>query len=565
MIHPATKYALDVVAGEVIAAALVRHGCRQHLDELDASADPEYPFVFDGEAADHILDFCHLCHHFEGEWAGDPFEPEPWQVFVLSSLFGWLRRSDGTRRYRKALIMVARKNGKTLLGAVIGLYCLLLDGEQGAQVINFANSLDQARILFRAAEQMRRRSSSISRKVRCVKDNLHVLETASFWRPLANDAGHLDGLHAHLGICDELHEHDGATYEVVESSMGARAQPLIVSITTAGFDSEGFGAQIYEYYRDVVDPRSGVINDEAFVYIAELDTKDDPFDESNWIKANPNLGVSVRLDYLRGEARKAQDLPRARNNFLTKHLDRWTAQKTLWLPIDDWDKCPSSIDLEALKGCRCIAGLDLSTNTDLTSMVLIFWEIDPIVVLPFFWLPEVNLRARSDNDRARYTDWHAGGLLELTPGNVIDYEFIEKRVEDLGREYRIVELAYDPFNATQTSIHLQDSGLPVVRVDQTYAQLNDACQRLEALILSHRLNHGGHSVLRWNAQNVAVKRNAHGQIRPVKDDPKRRIDGIAALVTGLARVLPQPEVKEERLVFHCPPSSRPRDYLEFDS
>lgn len=563
MTHPATLYALDVVAGEVRAGRLVRHACQRHLDELVASADPEYPFVFDEEAADHVLDFCPLCHHFEGEWAGLPFEPEPWQVFVLASIFGWLRRSDGSRRFRKAFIEVARKNGKTLLAAVIGLYCLLLDGEAGAQVINFANSLDQARILFRAAEQMRDRSRSIARKTGSVKDNLHVLDSASFWRPLANDSKHWDGLNAHLGLGDEIHEHDGKTYDVVESSMGARSQPLMLSITTAGFNPEGFGGQLHAYYRDVVDPKTGVENDEAFVFIAELDPKDDPFNEAAWVKANPNLGVSVKLEYLRGEARKARDLPRALNNFLTKHLDRWTAQKTLWLPIEHWDQCPSEIDTRALLGRRCIAGLDLSTNTDLTALALIFWELDPVVVLPYFWLPEDNLNARSDKDRVRYNDWHAAGLLELTPGNVIDYDYIEHRALELARIYHVFELAYDPYKAMQTAIHLQDAGLTVVRVDQTYGQLNEGCQRLEALVLSHGLNHGGHPVLRWNARNVAVRRSPAGEIKPAKDDEKKRIDGISALVTGLARVVRQPKAAaNQEAVFHRPPSSRRRDYLE---
>lgn len=560
--HPAAVYARDVVEGRIVAGAPVRWACQRHLDDLEASAGGSFPYVFDVDAAGYVLAFCPLCSHFEGEWAGQPFEPSPWQVFILAMLFGWLRR-DGTRRFRKAFVMIARKNGKTFIAAVVALYMLVLDGEPGAQVINFANALDQARILHRAGDVMRERSPSLSRRVGAVADNLYVQSSASYWRPLANDAAHWDGLNAHLGLCDELHEHDGRTYHVVESSMGSRRQPLMLSISTAGFNHEGFGGEVYDYMKSVVDPQSDVVNEEAFVYIAELDKKDDPFDESVWVKANPNLGISVKADFLRGEAQKAKTLIRAANNFLTKHLNLWTTAKTGWLPMDRWDACPSDLDSRSLEHKRCIAGLDLSTNTDLTSLVLVFLDEPVVPVLPFYWLPEDRLRARVELDHVPYDVWRDAGHIETTPGDVIDYDFIERRIAELALLYEIVELCYDPYKATQTAIHCEAAGLQVVRVDQTFANLHEASQHLETLVLAGRLNHGGHPVLRWNAQNAAVKRNAQGEIRPVKDDHKRRIDGIAATVTALSRVVRQPPTPPPpQLEFHRPPSSRRRDFTE---
>lgn len=563
--HPATAYARDVVDGRIVAGGPVRHACQRHLDDLAAAEDPAFTFFFDVDAADHVLEFCGLCRHFEGEWAGETFRPQPWQVFILASIFGWLRRADMRRRFRKAFVMVSRKNGKTFLAAVIGLYMLTVDGEAGAQVINFANALDQARILHRAGDIIREKSPSLARKIGSVKDNLFVLSSASFWRPLANDATHWDGLNGHLGLCDELHEHDGKTYHVVESSMGARRQPLMLSITTAGFNHEAFGGEMYDYFKAVVDPKSSVANDEAFAYIAELDEGDDHFDETVWIKANPNLGVSCRLDYLRGEAQKARDLQRSLNNFLTKHLDRWTSQKVRWLDMERWDACPAVIDVEDLVGRRAIAGLDLSTNWDLTALALLFWELDPTPVLVWYWLPEENLAPRVDHDRVPYDVWVRDGAIELTPGNVVDYDFIEARILELAARFRLVEVAYDPYKAMQTATHLQAAGLTPVRVDQNHANLHEACKWLEGRIAGGRFSHGGNPVLRWNAKNVSVKRNAAGEIKPFKEDEKGRIDGITACLNAVARAIRQPnEPPPGEITFHRPPSSRRRDFLEFD-
>ena len=567
MTHPTTAYALDVVEGRIVTGELVRHACQRHLDDLEASQrDMAYPYYFDEDAVDHVLAFCPLCHHFEGEWAGQPFEPAAWQIFILGSLFGWLRRQDHTRRFRKAFVMVGRKNGKTLFAAVIGYYCLLLDGEHGAQVISFANSLDQAETtLFRAAEEMREGSPSIRKKVGHASGNLHVLPTASFWRPLANNSKRWDGLNVHLGISDETHEHDGKTYRVVESSMGSRRQPLMLAITTAGFDHAGFGGQLYDYMKRVVTPKTEVENDEAFAYIAQLDPDDDRDDERNWIKANPNLGVSKKLEWLQGEWKKSKGMPSERGNFLVKELNVWTTQTESWLDLQEWDACADPVDVQALRGQRAIAGVDLSSTTDLTAVVLVFWELEPVAVLPFFWHPQENLQARVTRDEVPYDAWADQGLIELTPGNVIDYDFIEHRVAELSKEFQILFVGYDPHHALQFALHLEAQGFAPVRVDQTQAVLHEPCKELEKLLKAKKLAHGGHPVLRWNAQNAAVKRNAAGEIKPTKVDDRKRMDGISALVNGLALSIRQPKLPTREIVFHRPPSSRKRDFLEFSS
>ena len=565
MTDPTTQYALDVVEGRIVTGELVRFACQRHLEDLEAShQDLSFPFYFDEDAVDNVLAFCPLCHHFEGEWAGQPFDPEPWQIFILGSLFGWLRRHDHTRRFRKAFVMVGRKNGKTLFAVVVGYYVLLLDGEPGAQVISFVNSLDQAETtLFRAAEEVRSRSPSIRKRVGAVSGNLHVIPTSSFWRPLANNSRKWDGLNAHLGLSDETHEHDGKTYRVVESSMGSRRQPLMLAITTAGFDHAGFGGQLYDYMKRVVTPKSEVENDEAFAFIAQLDRDDDPDDEGVWIKANPNLGVSKKLEWLRGEWQKSKGMPSERGNFLVKELNVWTTQTESWLDLEDWDACASPVDPTALRGQRAIAGVDLSSTTDLTSLVLIFWEIEPLPVLPFFWHPQENVQARVNRDEVPYDTWADQGLIELTPGTVIDYDFIEHRAEELSREYQILQVGYDPHHALQFALHLEARGFLPIRIDQSHAVLHEPCKALETRLAGRQLAHGGHPVLRWNAQNSAVKRNAAGEIKPAKVDDRKRIDGISALVNALALAVRQPKLPPQEVVFHRPPSSRRRDYLEF--
>lgn len=326
-VHPTTAYALDVVEGRVVAGPAVRWACARHLRDLERADEPDSEFFFDQDAADDVFEFFALTRHFEGAWgrgAGTPFELAPWQEFITGSLFGWRRRDDGTRRFRVGWVEIARKNGKSTWLAVIGLFLLCADGEPGAQVWNAATKLKQARIIHEAAIKIRTKSPELRHAIERFKDRLVYRD--SYFAPLARDAETEDGLNPHGALCDEVHAWpDGAMWDVLVSALGARRQPLFLAITTAGLNKWSFGASEHTYYRQLVDPASGIEDDSAFVYIAELDPEDDPFEESAWIKANPNLGVSVNLDYLRAQAKEARQKPRARNNFLVKHCNVWTS------------------------------------------------------------------------------------------------------------------------------------------------------------------------------------------------------------------------------------------------
>ncbi|MEL7058641.1 MAG: terminase large subunit [Acidobacteriota bacterium] len=342
---PATAYAEAVVSGDQVAGAAVRWACERHLHDL-ATAH-ERGWFFDLSKVERVLNFCGLVRHFEGKWGrgqGQVFEPSPWQVFVVGSIFGWVDEA-GFRRYRHAFIEVARKNGKSFLLSALGLYLLCADGEPGAQIVNAATKLDQARIIHRAAIKMRAKSPLLRREIDVLKDRLIFEPADSFFIPLGAEPGREDGRNPHAALIDELHAHrTSEMYDVLDSALGARDHPLMLIATTAGSDIGGFGGQKYEEFRSLIDPRSGISDDRAFVFIAELDDDDDPIeDPSCWVKANPNLGVSKKHEHMEIMAGKARRSSTDRANFLVKDCNRWTSGGETWLRMDRWDACAGEL------------------------------------------------------------------------------------------------------------------------------------------------------------------------------------------------------------------------------
>ena len=338
MTHPTTAYAEAVLAGDVVTGQPVRWACERHMADLERGS-----LTFDEVAADRAFRFFEQLYHFEGQWQTARLRLEPWQHFTLGSIFGW-RRQDGTRRFRTAWVEVARKNGKSFLWSGAGLFLLLMDGEPGAQVWTAATKRDQARIIHRGAINIRDKTPSLRGLVKKVRDRLYVTETASFFAPLGADSKTEDGLNPHGVLIDEIHAHrNGEMWDVLISALAARRQPLFAAVTTAGFGRHTFGHQQHEYFRAIADPASGIEADSAFVYIASLDKDDDPYEEGVWAKANPNLGVSVSLDYMRQQAEEAKQHPRAENNFLCKNLNVWTEQAVRWLSMDAWDACDEEV------------------------------------------------------------------------------------------------------------------------------------------------------------------------------------------------------------------------------
>lgn len=500
-------------------------------------------FTFDDKAADAAVRFFNTRLRLtEGEWAGRPFQLEAWQEDdIVRPLFGW-KREDGTRRYRRCYVWVPRKNGKTELAAGIGLIALLGDGEPGGQVFAIAADKAQSTIVFNKATAMVRMSDSLAPRLDCLKTSIYSPDLNAAFRPLSGTPEGKHGLNMSGLIGDEIHEWpDDRLYTFVHQSSAARRQPLEFLISTAG-EKRGYGWEIWDYCQKVLD--GTIHDDETLVVIYAADPEDAWDDPATWAKANPNLGVSVKQAYLAAECAKAKELPRLENDFKRYHLNLWTEQAVRWIPIDKWDACAGDVDWRnlaaELQGDPCFAGLDLSQTLDLTAKVLIFpphGARDRWAILPTFYVPEARIAERVRRDRVPYDQWLKSGALKCTEGNVVDYEFVKADLREDAERYHIIKAGFDPWNAMQVMLDMQNEGLPVEQVRQGYLTLSGASKELERLVLDLDLMHGGHPILRWCVQNVAIETDPAGNIKPSKAKSTERIDGVAALVTGLALAL----------------------------
>jgi len=534
--HPVTDYAEKVVSGKIIAGKLVRLACERHLDDLKSGK--MQGLYFDEDAADHAIAFFGFLKHSKGEWAGCYFELEPWQQFIVGCLFGW-KRADGTRRFRTAYLQVARKNGKSTLIAGIGLYLFIADGEPGAEVYTAATKRDQARITHSEATRMVKKSPALRKRVGIFKDNLHIEDTASKFEPLGADADTMDGLNVHGAIIDELHAHKTrAVWDVLETATGSRRQPLQIAITTAGFDQNGICYEQFDYCKKIL--KRTIKDDTYFAYIATIDKKDDWTDPKVWIKANPNLGVSVKEDDLQRKCDKAKEMPSAQNNFLCKHLNIWTQQAERWIDLTLWDENAGLITEERLLGRTCYGGLDLSSVSDITAWVMVFPDDDDsekIDLLCRFFCPEARLYDSKNKYKDQYQSWAKQGFLKTTPGDAIDYSFVKKQVLDDAEKFNLVDLNIDRlFQAHQIAMELQEEGLEVLGFTLGFISFSVPMKLFEKTLLKRKLNHGGNPVLRWMADNVAVKRDPMDNLKPDKASSQGKIDGIVAVVMGIDRL-----------------------------
>lgn len=531
-------YVEEVLAGRRAVGRWVRLAVERHARDLVEGAGRG--LWFDERAARMgMVFFERALRHSKGEWAGQAVRLEGWQEFIVGSLLGW-KRADGSRRFRTAYIEVPRKNGKTLLAAGLGLYLVVADGEAGAEVYSAATTREQARLSHGEAVRMVKQSAALKRELRLFRDNIHSERSFSKFEPLSADYSSLDGLNVHGAICDELHAWPRRElWDVLETATSARRQPLMVAITTAGWDRQSLCWQLHDYAGKVLD---GLVEDDSlFGVIYGIDEGDSWEDEGSWWKANPNLGVSKSLDDLRRLAGRAREMPAQLNAFLRLHLNVWTQGETRWMRPEVWAGCDlGAVDEERLAGRVCYGGLDLATTTDIAALVWVFppeREGEPFVILPRFWVPEENVVLRSRNDRVPYEAWARGGLIAATPGNVIDYAFILEQVaRDVGR-FQVREIAFDRWGATALVTQMADRGWTVVEFGQGFASMSAPMKELEKLVLSRQLNHGGNAVLGWMADNVMASADAAGNIKPDKGRSREKIDGVVALIMGLDRAL----------------------------
>ena len=526
--YPAELYAEPVRSGEILVCEYVRLAVERYYADLDRALDKGW--YFDKKAAMRAIHFIEKLKHTKGEWAGQRFRLELWQQFVLWNIFGW-KNADGTRRFRYAYIEIARKNGKTALSAGIGLYMLFADGESRPEVYSAATVKDQAKICFSDAVEIVK-ATDLKNYLTPYRNSIVYELKGGTMKPLSSDYGTHDGLNPSCGIIDEFHAHkDSGMFDVIKSAFGARRQPLMFIITTAGFDKSGV---CYAYRENVIKVLRGVNEDDSlFGIIYTLDDKSEWDDPKMWIKANPNLGVSLSADYLADQVKDAKNRPEAVRNVMTKNVDLWVDAERTWILDDVWQKCIGTTDPADLKGCACWGGLDLSNVSDITAYVLLFHENDRFQLLPHFWIPEEKMQEKIRKENINYDKWVAEGYVTVTPGNVIDYDFVKADILRIVADYDLRTSAYDRWNSSQTIIDLQNEGMECNPFGQGYGSMSAPTKEFEKLVLTGKIEHFGNPVLRWMLASTLVKTDPAGNIKPDKEKSTQKIDGIVAAIMAL--------------------------------
>lgn len=541
LVKAAEDYAKRVIAGKIPACKWIILLCQQHLDDLEQAKSDGFPFYFDPAKAEKVAKFLQLLPHTKGKWAGkrELVKLEPWQLFSVCIPFGWIRKKDDTRRYRTILIFVPRKNGKSIIGGGIGLYMLTADGEFGAEVYSGATTEKQAWEVFRPAKLMVERTPALKEHfaVEVNASNICRLEDGSRFEPVIGKPG--DGSSPSCSIVDEYHEHkDSTLFDTMETGMGAREQPVMLVITTAG---SSIGGPCHQLVRDSERMLEGVLKrDDLWAALYTIDEGDDWTSEDVLIKANPNYGVSIAGDFLLARQRDAMQSASKQATFRTKHLNEWVGAKNAWLNMLRWRQCPERKTLAELEGRPCFIGLDLASKIDIAGNVLVFPPVadDPLWhVHGRYYLPEARVIEELDGNTDRYREFDALGLLTLTDGEVIDFEVIKEDLREFSGRFDVQQVAYDPWQATQLAQEMTNEGLLMVEVRQTVQNISEPMKELEALVLQKKLAHGDCPILTWMASNVVAKLDVKDNIYPNKERPENKIDGIVGLIMALSRAI----------------------------
>lgn len=474
--------------------------------------------------------------HTKGPFAGKTFDLRPWQVKILKKLF--TTRKDGLRQYRTCLLMLPRKNGKSELCAALAIYFLLFDGEIGAEVYSAAADKDQAALVFNVAAEMIRNDPELSAQCEIIDSQKRIVHrrSGSFYRAISAEAYSKHGFNASVVIYDELHAaQNRELWDVLSTSQGARAQPLMMAITTAGYDRHSILWELYSHAKKVAE--NPALDPTFLPLLFEAPTEADWTDERVWKAANPALGDFRSIEEMRIAAARAKEIPAQENTFRRLYLNQWTEQASRWISLTAWDACRVAIDRASLRGRRCYVGMDLSSTKDLTALVAVFPDDEGgFDVLAHFFIPRDSIRERSHRDRVPYDQWD-GDYLTATEGNQVDYGAVRQLLKDWAAEFDVRELAFDPWNAAGLVAQLQEQdGFTCVQMRQGFATLSAPTKSLEKAVLSRTLRHDGHPVLRWNVGNVSVETDPAGNLKPSKKVSTERIDGVVALIMAIDRM-----------------------------
>lgn len=496
---------------------------------------------YDKTRADYAVRFINCLCHTKGTWAGKPFELLPWQEQIIRDLFGVIK-PNGYRQFNTAYIEIPKKQGKSELAAAVALLLLCGDGEQRAEIYGCAADRGQAKIVYDVAADMVRLSPALSKRCK-INDSqklIKYLPTNSVYQVLSAEAYSKHGFNIHGVVFDELHtQPNRQLFDVMTKGSGdARMQPLYFLITTAGTDTHSICYETHQKAKDIMEGRKHDSTFYPVIYGADPD--EDWTDPKVWKKANPSLGITVPIEKVEAACESARQNPGEENAFRQLRLNQWVKQSVRWMPMEKWDACAFDVTDEELEGRVCYGGLDLSSTTDITAFVLVFpptEDDDRFIVKPWFWIPEDNLVLRVNRDHVPYDIWNRQGYLETTEGNVVHYGFIEAFIEKLGERYNIREIAFDRWGAVQMVQNLEGMGFTVVPFGQGFKDMSPPTKELMKLVLEKRIAHGGHPALRWMMDNIFIRQDPAGNIKPDKEKSTEKIDGAVATIMALDRAI----------------------------
>ena len=527
----ASRYVDDVISGAKPACKWVRLACERQRRDLESGVPG---FRFSVPHAARVCCFVEMLRHVKGELSGKRIRLESWQIFILTTVFGWVDAA-GRRRFRRVYIEVPRGNGKSAISSGIALYGLCADHESGAEVYSLATTREQAKLVFETAQEMVRKSPDVAKYfgISVQAKSISVTRSFSRFEAKSSEGSTLDGLNTHVAVIDELHAHKTRdVYDVVETSIGKRVQPLLWVITTAGFNTSGICYEVRTVVTRVL--QKALADETQFGIIYSIDEGDDWTSVRSLIKANPNWGISVMPNTVLPLLEKAQAVPSAANNFKTKHLDIWCEASSAWMDMTAWARCKRSISLDDFAGQSCFIGLDLAAKNDLTAKVYVFpVDVDGKTSYAIFtqlWLPEKAVKASGNS---QYSGWTSTGLITETPGAMTDLNMVEESIRDDMSRFQVMGVAYDPWQATQLAETLAADGAPMIEFRMTVQNLSEPMKRVEALVLDGRIQHDGNEAMTWMMSNVVARLDAKDNIFPRKERYENKIDGPVAFILAL--------------------------------
>ncbi len=527
------RYAVDVSDGKIVAGRLIKKAVERFFDLTE---DDRYEFRED--AVEKVIFFISHLRHYKGRHAGKPFVLLPWQEFIIASIYGFYIREDGTRLVTSVYIEMARKQGKSALAAALCLYHLVGDGELGAEIYLAANSRDQVKLSsWPLCSNFARGLDPKARYLTVFRDTVKFNRVQSWLKVLAADSSKLDGPDPSMFLLDEYHAaKDSKLKDVLQSGQGTRENPMGIIITTAGFDKLG---PCYKFRSMCIEVLEGLkADDSLFVAIYALDPEDDWKDEGNWPKSNPNLGVTVKLAYVRNQVQKAINSPSEEVGVRTKTINQWCDSKDVWIPDHYILSASKTLDLAEYAGCDCYAGIDLSSTSDLTCLALLLLKDGRYAFFVRYYLPRAALQEKRYS--TLYGEWERLGLITITEGNVVNYDYILNDLVDLTAGVRLFSVAYDSWNATQFTINAQDRGLPMNEFSQALGNFNRPTKEFERLMLGGLVDLDNNEATRFCFKNVVMARDRNGNAKPSKQFDDKKIDGVIAILEALGAFLLSP-------------------------